>query len=102
MPNKRKSELVRPVYSVITPTSSWAREEMTAELGISLEAYDERYRRGDDMPERYRSGPFWRHLIVDYQQWQREQVAKAEAERKRLTNKRKRTKQSANEVANTA
>jgi|SRR6516225_8730045 hypothetical protein len=90
--HKRKDELTRPPVTVMSATASWSREQMAAEMGLSLAAYDDRYRRGADMPPRYKlpGGSFWRHLIVDYQQWQRQAVAKAaaEAERKHLGTKR--------------
>jgi hypothetical protein len=80
VPNKRKHELMRPPVTVISPTASWSREEMAFEMGLTPSGYDERYRRGAPMPPRYRVGPYWRHLIVAYQQWQREQMIAAEAE----------------------
>jgi hypothetical protein len=105
MPNKRKAELTAPPHSIISaPTASWSREQMARELGKSLPAYDDAYRRGASMPPRYRVGRFWRHLIIGYEQWQREQVAKAEAEaqRKRLASKPKRAQREASTAVEVA
>jgi hypothetical protein len=85
MTNKRKAEMARPAYSMVS--ASWSREEMASVLGKSLSAYDEAYRRGASMPPRFLVGRFWRHSIMGYEQWQREEVAKAEDEAKRLAGK---------------
>jgi len=42
------------ITELAAKTASWSREETAAEMGLSLEAYDEAYRRHpEDMPPRY-------------------------------------------------
>jgi hypothetical protein len=106
---KLKSELVRPILSVMNPTDSWSREQMAAMLNLSLAGYDRAYKeRPDQMPPRFRSGHQYHHPAFSFLEWQQQQLVQAKAEteaarRKSLASKaRKRTEPEASATANEA
>jgi hypothetical protein len=103
MPNKRKAEMARPPVTVMSVTSVWSREQICAEMDQSQSAHDEAYKRGDDMPPRYRRGHVWQYPVAGYAEWQRRQLAKAaEAQRKLLASKARKREREASATANEA